>query len=102
VEYLEPILYRNQKHSWLDCFTLRGKIKVNIQWVLVLYGAQYWEDCELWVCMEGMEDGKYIQIGQNICWNRMGSMILVRNPWTRVLIPNVFFKKVGFSAASLS
>jgi hypothetical protein len=69
---------------------------------VVLYGAQYWEDCELWVCMEGMEDGKYIQIGQNICWNRMGSMILVRNPWTRVLIPNVFFKKVGFSAASLS
>jgi hypothetical protein len=69
---------------------------------VVLYGSQYREDCKLWVCIEGMEDGKYIQIGQNICWNRLGSMILVRNPWTRVLIPNVFFKKVGFSTASLS
>jgi hypothetical protein len=37
---------------------------------VVLYGSQYWEDYELWVCLEGMKEEKYIEIGQNICWNR--------------------------------
>jgi hypothetical protein len=57
--------------------------------------AQYWEDYELWVCIEGMKEEKYIQIGQNICWNRRGSMILVRNSWKGILTPNAFFK-TGF------
>ena len=37
---------------------------------VVLYGSQYWEDYELWVCLEGMKEEKYIKFGQNICWNR--------------------------------
>jgi len=38
---------------------------------VVLYGSQYWEDYELWVCLEGLEEDKYIKIGQDICWNRI-------------------------------
>ena len=34
---------------------------------VVLYGAQYWEDCELWVCIEGEKEDKSIRIGQNLC-----------------------------------
>ena len=30
---------------------------------VVLYGSQYWEDYELWVCLEGLEEDKYIKIG---------------------------------------
>jgi hypothetical protein len=29
----------------------------------VLYGSQYWEDYELWVCLEGLKEDKYIKIG---------------------------------------
>ena len=36
---------------------------------VILYGSQYWEDYELWVCIEGQKEDKYMQIGQNICWN---------------------------------
>ena len=30
---------------------------------VVLYGAQYWEDYELWVCVEGEKEDKSIRIG---------------------------------------
>ena len=36
---------------------------------VVLYGSQYREDYELWVCLKGLKADKYIKIGQNICWN---------------------------------
>jgi hypothetical protein len=68
---------------------------------VVLYGSQYWEDYELWVCLEGMKEEKYIKIRQNISWNRIGSKILVRNSWKSVLTAECFFKKLGFSTASL-
>ena len=68
---------------------------------VVLYGSQYWEDYELWVCLEGMKEEKYIKIRQNISWNRIGSKIMVRNSWKSVLTAECFFKKLGFSTASL-
>ena len=58
----------------------------------VLYGSQYWEDYELWVCLEGQKEDKYIQIGRNICWNEIESKISVRNSWKSALAPNAFFK----------
>jgi hypothetical protein len=30
---------------------------------VVLYSAQYWEDCELWVCLEGQKEDNFIRIG---------------------------------------
>jgi hypothetical protein len=33
---------------------------------VVLYGSQYREDYELWVCLEGLKEDKYIKRGQNI------------------------------------
>ena len=58
----------------------------------VLYGSQYGEDYELWVGIEGLKGDKYIQIGQNICRNRKGNKILVRNFWKSVLTSNAFLK----------
>ena len=57
---------------------------------VVLYGSQYREDYELWVCLEGLKEDRNIQIGQNICWNRIGSKIWVRNSWKSVL-PRLLF-----------
>ena len=62
---------------------------------VVLYGSQYWEDYELWVCLEGMKGEKYIKIGQNIYWNQIGGKILVRNSRKSVLTP-ISFSKIKF------
>ncbi len=65
----------------------------------VLYGSQYWEDYELWVCLEGLKEEKYIKIEQNICWNRISSKIWVRNSWKSILTPNSFLKYWVFRQA---
>jgi hypothetical protein len=28
---------------------------------VVLYGASYWEDYELWACLKGLKEDKYIK-----------------------------------------
>jgi len=63
---------------------------------VVLYGSQYWQDYELWVCLDGMKEEKYIKIRQNISWNRIGSKIMVRNSRKSVLTPNSFLKNWVF------
>jgi hypothetical protein len=42
-----------------------------------LYASQYRQDYELWVCLKGWKEDKYIKIGQNIC-SRIESKILLR------------------------
>ena len=37
----------------------QGEYSVDV----VLYGSQYWEDYELWVCVEGQKEDKPIWIG---------------------------------------
>jgi hypothetical protein len=48
---------------------------------VVLYGSQYREDYELWICIEWIKEDRDVKIGQNIGRNRNGSKILVRNFW---------------------
>ena len=66
---------------------------------VVLYGSQYREDYELWVCLEGMKEHKYTKIGENICWNRIASKIWVRNSWKSILLLNAFLKNWVFRQA---
>ena len=46
---------------------------------VVLYGSQYWEDYELWVCIEGLKEDKSIKFGESFGWNRIEGKLLARS-----------------------
>ena len=45
----EPVFANIRTHKRLDRFTLRRKVKVNIQWLLYCMIQQYREDRKLWL-----------------------------------------------------
>ena len=63
----EPVFANIRAVKGLDRFTLRGKIKVNIQWMWYCMVHNLGKIVSYGIAYEGQKEDQYIQIGQNIC-----------------------------------